>query len=37
MLNEIKDYINNMNDNSRFKKFISYYEKNWFNNKFIRF
>ena len=26
-----------MDDNTAFKKYINYYEKNWFNNTFIRF
>ena len=34
---EIKKYINDFDDNTAFKKYIKYYKKNWFNNKFIRF
>ena len=36
-LDEIKKYINGFEDNKAFQKFITYYEKNWFNNEFIRF
>ena len=37
MMKEITSYIDDIEDNNIFKKFITYYEKNWFNNQFIRF
>ncbi len=37
MIKEITSYIDDIEDNNIFKKFITYYEKNWFNNQFIRF
>ena len=37
MIKEISLFVDGLEDNTIFKKFISYYQKNWFNNKFIRF
>ena len=38
IINSIKEYISNMESNSKlFKDFISYYERVWLNTDFIKF
>lgn len=37
MINEINIVRGKLEDNYMFKKLIVYYQKNWYNNKFILF
>ena len=37
MMKEITSFVDDIGDNNIFKTFITYYEKNWLNNQFIRF
>ena len=37
MISEINKFIDEIEDNQMFRKYMAYYEKNWFKNSFIRF